>query len=65
MAPKRKNIGFNNALNDVVEQLAEKWGITFSEAVRHCIIVVAKQESISPRRPAKSAKLKPGTHQNS
>lgn len=56
MAMTRKHIGFNESLKSVVEQLAEKWQMDFSSAVRHCIVVVAEKEGIGARRLSRSGK---------
>lgn len=53
MALKRMHIGFNDAQVAVIEKLSVKWGLDFTNTVRHCVMLIAEKESIPiepPRR---------------
>lgn len=47
MALTRKHIAFNKTTEDIVEKLSARWGLDFSNTVRHCVMLIAEQESIS------------------
>lgn len=55
MALTRKHIALNKTTLDILEKLSARWGLDFSNTIRHCVMLIAQQEQISVEPPRKKS----------
>jgi hypothetical protein len=46
MALKRVHLGFNQAQVEILRKLSEKWGLSTSSTIRHCVMLIAETEGV-------------------
>lgn len=65
MALTRKHVAFNKNTLDILDKLSVRWGLDFSNTLRHCVMLIAQQESISADPPRKQTARDRLPYQNS
>lgn len=65
MALTRKHVAFNKTTMEILDKLSAKWGLDFSNTLRHCVMLVAQQESILVEPPRERSAQDRLPHQNS
>lgn len=58
MALKRVHITFTDPQLAVLEKLATKWGLDFTNTVRHCVMLCGDKEGIAAQPPKKFGRSK-------
>ncbi len=58
MALTRKHITFTETQIAILEKLSLKWGLDLTNTVRHCVMLIAGQESIPIEPPRKLSRTR-------